>query len=322
MAVISMEGFYDLHVHTGPSPFKRVGDTIDIGRWCADAGMAGIVAKAHLESSVTKAYHANKELSGFPDFKVYAAICLNRGVGGIAPAAVEVALDEGAKIVWFPTFDAQHHVDLFGAAGSYGFKGSHLAFKGGRSKRGGYSAIDANGKLTAESKEVVDIIIAYDAILASGHISKAEIYALAEYGQSQGLKRMVVTHPEAGTPNLDAATMADLARQGVYMEFTASHFYAFAPNTPGGRGVTIDQLKEFIAAVGVEKSIISSDAGHIIFPRPPEMLRSFLQMIHEKGVSEEAIRTMCADNPGYLIGATPQPNSNVAASMAAKPVAA
>jgi len=43
MTIISVDGFIDTHVHTGPAPFRRIGDTIDIAKWCRDAGMAAIV---------------------------------------------------------------------------------------------------------------------------------------------------------------------------------------------------------------------------------------------------------------------------------------
>lgn len=314
MAVISMDGLYDLHVHTGPAPFKRVGDTIDIGRWCAQAGMAGIVTKAHLESSVTKAYHANKELAEeFPHFTVYAAICLNRGVGGINPAAVEVALNQGAKIVWFPTFDAAFHAETFGGAGNYGTKGTQISFKGNR-PRGGYKATDANGKLSAESKEVVDIINEYEGVLATGHVSPAEVFALVDYALSIGLKRIIITHPDGKVPNLSDKEMIELAQQGIFMEFVAAHCYPFAPNcglrwrpTKGDGPMRLEQLKELIETIGYDRCIISSDSGHVLFPRPPETQRSILQMLHERGVSEENIRQLCEHNPAFLVGVTARP---------------
>ncbi len=106
MTIISVEGFIDTHVHTGPAPFRRIGDTIDVARWCREAKMTAIVIKSHFEATVTKVYHARKEI---PDLEVYAGIALNRGVGGINPAAVEQALRQDAKVVWMPTIDAQNH---------------------------------------------------------------------------------------------------------------------------------------------------------------------------------------------------------------------
>src|SRR5258708_7375530 len=128
MSIISIEGFYDLHIHTGPAPFRRIGDALDVARMCAGAGMAGMVTKGHFESTIARAHHANRELNN-PNFRVYAAIALNRGVGGINPGAVEVAMDMGAKVVWLPTLDAANHARAFGGAGTYGFKAMTLDFK-------------------------------------------------------------------------------------------------------------------------------------------------------------------------------------------------
>ena len=111
MTIISVEGFIDTHVHTGPAPFQRIGDTIDVARWCRESKMVAIIVKSHFESTITKVYHARKEI---PGFDLFAGIALNRGVGGVNPAAVEQALKQNAKIVWMPTIDAENHVRIFG----------------------------------------------------------------------------------------------------------------------------------------------------------------------------------------------------------------
>ena len=115
--MLTLKGFYDLHIHSAPAPFVRIGDSADIARWCAEAGMAGIVIKSHFESTVSKAYHARLAVrDDYPDFQVFSGIALNRGVGGVNPGAVELALQQGAKVVWLPTLDAANHAAAFGAA--------------------------------------------------------------------------------------------------------------------------------------------------------------------------------------------------------------
>ncbi len=294
MAIISIKGFYDLHIHTGPESFRRLGDTTETARMCASAGMAGMIAKGHFESTVSRAHHANRELND-PSFTVYAAIALNRGVGGINPAAVELAMDTGAKLVWLPTLDATNHARAFGGAGTYGFKAMSLDFKRPSTFDKTYSVLDANGKLTAETKEVIDIVNAYEAILATGHLSKQEILAVADYALPRKMKRMLITHPEYTVPDLDLDTMIDLARRGVIMEFCAANVFPIIAK------MTLQQMKDIIEAVGPEHAIISSDAGQPFHPAPPEMLRSYVQGLHEKGLSEQAIRTMCIDNPRFLL---------------------
>jgi hypothetical protein len=128
--MIDVRGFYDLHLHSAPAPFARIGDSADIALWCAEAGMAGIVIKSHFESTVSKVHHARRAVAErYPDFRVFSSIALNLGVGGVNPGAVDLALQQGAKIVWLPTLDASNHVAQFGAAGSYGFAGMTVAGK-------------------------------------------------------------------------------------------------------------------------------------------------------------------------------------------------
>ena len=81
------------------------------------------------------------------------------------------------------------------------------------------------------------------------------------------------------------------------MEFCAANCFPLIAR------FSVDEMIEMIEAVGPECCIISSDAGQPFHPRPPETLRSFLQLIHERGVSEDTIRIMCAQNPAFLVNA-------------------
>ncbi|HWU64920.1 MAG TPA: DUF6282 family protein [Ensifer sp.] len=294
---ISVEGFIDIHIHTAPAPFNRIGDTADVARWCAQAGMGGAVIKSHFESTVSKVHHGQLAVPDFPDFKLFAGVALNRGVGGINPGAVEIALHQGAKMVWLPTFDSCAHINFYGGAGKYGgFKSMSLGFLGGSSPRGNYRVTDDYGKVTPETKEIIDIIIAYDGVLSTAHVSKEEIFAVVEYGLKKSLKRICVTHPEAPVPDIGIDAMVELSKEGVFMEFCAVNCFPMTPTYP------LDRMKDAIEAVGPEQSIISSDSGQPWMPSPPEALRTFAQGLHEKGLSPEFIRRMGRDNPRRLLG--------------------
>lgn len=295
MAILNVNGFFDLHVHSAPAPFRRIADSVDIAEWCAAAGMAGICIKSHFESTISKAHHARREvIKQYPAFKVFAGIALNRGVGGVNPGAVEIALDQGAKIVWLPTFDSANHARVFGAIGTYGFKSMTVPSKG--SVMHEEFTVLEKGRLTEKAKEVIDLIAAYDAVLATGHVSKEEIFASVDYALSKKIGRILITHPEYTVPNLDVETMTQLASQGAYMEFCA---VSCGPMTPAS---SVERVAEMINAVGPERAILSSDTGQPWSPRPPEALRVFAQCLHERGISEEAIRQMAIQNPASLLG--------------------
>jgi Family of unknown function (DUF6282) len=294
--MLTLDGFYDLHIHSAPAPFKRIGDSADIARWCAQAGMAGIVIKSHFESTVSKVHHARIAVrEQFPDFKVFSGIALNTGVGGVNPGAVELALQQGAKVVWLPTLDAANHARVFGASGTYGFKAMTLTSKR-KTPPAVYSVTDANGKLTPEAKEVIELVIAYDAILATGHVSKEEILAATEFAFASGAKRVVITHPELATPKLDLPTMVQLAKAGATMEFCAVNLL------PTFYCLSLQSLIEAIEAVTPDRAILSSDGGQPFNPRPHEAIRVVAQSAHEKGLALETIRKICIENPRRLLG--------------------
>lgn len=295
--MLKLDGCYDMHIHSSPAPFERIGDSAEIALWCAEAGMGGIVIKSHFESTVSKVHHARVAVREiYPDFQLFAGIALNRGVGGINPGAVEIALEQNAKVVWLPTFDAAYHAEVYGASGTYGFKAMTFGGKSKRPMHESYTVLDANGKLTEKARDVIDLVAAYDVVLASGHVSKEEIFATVEYAKAQGVRRMMVTHPEFAVPNLDIPTMVTLAKEGVFMEFCAVNCFPMMDT------VTIDQLLEMIGAVTPQRAVISSDSGQPWSARPPETLRVFIQCLHDKGLSEDAIHKMSIENPKRLLG--------------------
>ncbi len=295
--MITINGFYDMHVHSAPAPFERIADSADIALWCAESGMGGVVIKSHFESTISKVHHARVAVQAeYPDFHVFAGIALNRGVGGLNPGAIEIALEQDAKIVWLPTFDAANHAKAFGTSGTYGFKAMTIGSKSGTPLHENYSLLDDAGRLSREAKAVIDVVAAYDAILATGHVSKEEIYSAVDYAFKIGLKRVVVTHPEFTVPKLDVTTITDLANSGVYMEFCAVSCF------PMMDAVSLDRFIELMEAATPKRSVISSDSGQPWSPRPPETLRVFIQSLYDKGLSEETLREMSIVNPKKLLG--------------------
>jgi hypothetical protein len=294
--MLDLKGFYDMHIHSAPAPFERIGDSAEIALWCAEGGMGGIVIKSHFESTISKVHHARRAVTErFPHFKLFAGIALNRGVGGVNPGAVEIALEQGAKMVWLPTFDAANHARAYGGSGTYGFKAMTVGSRVARPMHESYTVLEG-GRLTEEAKTVIELVAAYDAILASGHVSKEEIYASVDYALAKGVKRLMVTHPEFVVPNLDIDSMVELAKQGVYMELCAVNCF------PMLHTVSLDRVIEMIRAVTPDRVVISSDSGQPWSARPPETLRVYIQCLYDKGIDETAIRTMSIRNPRFLLG--------------------
>lgn len=296
MGFISVKGFFDTHVHTGPAPFQRLGDTIDIARWCAEAGMTGFVVKSHFEATISKAYHTQKE---FPNLALIPGIALNRGVGGINPGAVEQALSQGAQIVWFPTLDARNHVQFFGPSGNFGNIGAGSYARENSNRPRGNFTVWQDGKLSEDAKEVIDLVVSAGAVLATGHIEPKEIMAVVEYALGKNHSKIVITHPEMYVPHLDLKAQVELAKAGCFMEYCAVNCM------PMFHCVLPEQLKEMIDAVTPERAILATDSGQPFSPKTPELFRIFAQMLYERGVSEKAIARMAILNPTALFGIKP-----------------
>lgn len=296
MVALSVEGFVDTHVHTGPAPFRRIGDTIEVAKWCAEAGMAGIVIKSHFEATIAKVYHARKEV---PELPVFAGIALNIGVGGINPGSVEQALNQDARFVWMPTLDSANHRRVFGTDGAFGSVGSLSYGTPSKYSSEGYTVLNGSS-LTAAARDVVDIIADHKAVLATGHLEAKEILKLVEYALHRGVKKIIVTHPEMYVPNLDIKTQVELAEQGCFMEYCAVNCM------PMFHCVTPEQFKEAIDAVTPARAIIATDSGQPFSPRTPELFRIFAQSLYERGVSLEAIAQMAITNPASMVGIVPK----------------
>src|SRR6266478_1919793 len=93
-----------MHCHHGPDPHRA--RSVDAAEAVAEAdalGMAAIVLKSHAYPTGPIAILMQKTVQRL---RVFGGICCDFEVGGLNPAAVEVALRTGAKVVWMPTFSS------------------------------------------------------------------------------------------------------------------------------------------------------------------------------------------------------------------------
>ena len=106
-----VRGSIDLHVHSAPSIFERRADDIAVLTEASAAGMRAVVLKNH---EVETAARVQLLPEGEPgQARAYGSIVLNHPVGGTNPAAAEVSLKLGGRVVWLPTISAKQHIDYF-----------------------------------------------------------------------------------------------------------------------------------------------------------------------------------------------------------------
>ncbi len=285
---IDMRGAIDVHVHSEPDVFPRIADDVGVARHAASLGLRAISLKCHSERTTSRAYLAQQMA---PGIQVVGGIVLNRAVGGINPAAVESALNLGARHVWMPTVDAANHARTFGSTGAYDKQSSSVAREGDI----GIEVFDAAGEPIEGLIDVLDLIAAHRAILSTCHLSVPEIERLVPLARQRGVDKIMITHPFFKVPALDLPNLRDLVAQGAYAEFgycTVSPMWNHAPLT---------RVVEAIQALGPEQCILMSDGGQRHNPMPAECLRVFAQSVFESGVSEAGVERMIKENPLALL---------------------
>ena len=290
MELIDVKGSVDVHVHSFPCIMPRLADDREVVRAAQAAGMKAIMLKSHHESSVSRAYLLRDE---FPDIKIFGGIVLNQFVGGVNPAAAEVALRLGAKEVWMPTIDAQHHVDEHGGRARYDVQVGDSGFSWGDP----ISVIDADGKLTNEANVVLELIAKYDAILGTAHLSLKEISPLVREARKKGVQKILITHPFFKVPaGMSLEFLQEVTSQGAIAEFgfcTVSPMWAYA---------SIEQTRQAMETVGFNNCVIMSDAGQTHNPIAPEAMRLYAQGLYEKGVKQSDLEKLMVSTPSALLG--------------------
>lgn len=285
--LIDVRGAIDMHVHSHPDIFPRLGDDIDLVTAARDHGLRAMVLKCHHENTVSRSYFANGAVEGID---VFGGIVLNSYVGFANPAAVDVALKLGGKFVWMPTVDAAYHAEVHGGTGTL------VGLSGGRTGGPTYTVLDDDGRLKPEILEIIGMIAEHDAVLATAHLSPAEITPLVARARAEGVEHVVITHPFYKAPGLSLEQLKELVDLGAvaelgYCDYSAMWHVGF-----------IEEVVEAVEVLGAENCVLVSDCGQRHNPLPSEALRIYAQTVFEKGVSEEDVYTMIRDVPARILG--------------------
>lgn len=279
---VDLTGAADLHCHFGPDPHRqRSVDAFEAANEAAAAGHRVVVLKSHDSPTPSLAWAVQREVGDATS--VFGGICCDREVGGVNPAAVEVALGLGARIVWLPTLSSRQDFDN-GIAAQLGIPGPGLV------------VTDADDQLLPETQEVLALVREHDAILATGHVSAAEHYAVVKEFARRG--KVLVTHAteDLAGPNLTAAQCHELAELGASIELCAM-------TCIGGLATrTVGEMVTTIQVVGADRVTLGTDFGQKINPHPAAGLQTYADALYSEGVSADEIRRMACQNPCELLG--------------------
>ena len=295
-ARVLVRGAYDLHVHVAPDLPPRSVDDVTLANRFAELGLAGFALKSHYTSTAERA----RVVSGLvPGVEVVGALSLNQAVGGMNALAVEVAAREGARIVWMPTVDSpaetagrtepkpgdkvpqwarlQHELREMGL----GIEPVHVT--------------DDAGRLLPETRHVLRAIARHGLVLATGHLDREDTFAVVDGALEEGVTDVVVTHPEFTCQDFSVDDQVELASRGCLLERCLS--------TPWSGKTTFEHVFDGVRAVGVERTLFSSDLGNPEYPAVEDGLALWADHLLGAGFEEDDVHEMIVGQSRRLAGA-------------------
>lgn len=271
---MDVKGIYDVHVHTAPDVSKRKFTDPELAARLEEKGMAGFLVKNHFTETAARAALLQAQ---FPKLKIIGGIVLKRTVGGFNPYAVENCAKLGGRVVWLPTLEARSYQKKKHPGMSDQEAAAYL------------TALDDNGQLVPGISEILDIVKAYDMVLATGHVSAEEGLAVLKAAHDKDIQKLVATHVDGAADYYTTEQLKQAAALGAMTE----HCYF---NIQAGH-ITPAEMAERIRAVGAEQVVLSTDVGQPASPYPDEALSKLGDLLLAEGITPEELHIMLVDNP-------------------------
>ncbi len=289
----ALQGAFDLHVHVAPDIIQRRIDDIGLAHEFLERGLRGFVLKSHYVPTTERAAVVTKAV---PGIAAYGSIALNHSLGGMNPVAIEIAGRGGCKLVWMPTVDAANET-----AGRMDVAGAKLPFWAKIQRELAASGIapppidvlDSAGNVDARVLQCLELIARHDMTLATGHLGRAEIFAVVRSARKIGVRKVIVTHAEFPSQNLSRAEQRELADLGAVIEHCFTTMYT-------GKAPWSEVFAS-IRETGCERSMLSTDLGQATNPGVAEGFALYAQRLLDAGFTVDEIRRMAVTNPAELV---------------------
>jgi hypothetical protein len=135
---------------------------------------------------------------------------------------------------------------------------------------------------------VLAVIARNDMVLATGHLARDEIFALVDGAVAEGVRQIIVTHPEFPSQSLSIEDQQQLAARGAVLErcFT----------TPHTGKAPWELICRASREVGVENTVFSSDLGQVFNPPVEDGLALMADQFLAAGFSDEDVIAMAVTN--------------------------
>jgi hypothetical protein len=290
-----LQGAFDTHIHIAPDVVPRRVDDLSLAHRFAALGLGGFLLKSHYTSTAERAAVVG---AAVPDVRVLGAITLNRAVGGMNAVAVEIAAREGARTVWLPTVDSVNE------------SGEETKFAPGATvpvwmalqrelRDAGVDmepvpVVDGDGTVLPETRAVLQVIARHGLLLATGHLARDEIFSVVDAALDEGVREIVITHPDFPSQSLSVDDQRALTERGALLErcFT----------TPHTGKTTWESIFDAIRATGAEHSVLSTDLGQTANPPVEDGLGLMVDRLLAAGFDEEDVHVMAVRNTRRVAG--------------------
>ena len=292
-----LHGAYDTHIHVAPDVVERIVDDVTLARRFLELDMAGFGLKSHYTSTAERARVVN---AAVPGIHVLGAIVLNRAVGGLNPLAVEVAAREGARIVWLPTVDSvneSHEREVPPGAKVPVWVKLQLDLRAEGIEIPTVPVVDESGAVLPELRAVLERIARHRLVLATGHLDRDEIFAVADAAREAGITQIVITHPEFPAQSLSVDDQLALVERGALLERCMT--------TPHTGKIAWEEWIDHIRATGPEHSILSTDLGQVFNPPVEDGMGIMVDRLLAAGFTDEEVHVMAVANPRRVAGVDP-----------------
>ncbi len=187
----------------------------------------------------------------------------------------------GALFVWLIGWITRSH----GFAGPFWMIAGHPGT--------GMRALDQDGALLPAVIEIIRRIARSGAVLGTGHLSAEETAAVVAAARLEGVRAILITHPEINFIAMPPEWQRKLSGPGLYFErcFCRAGFHR------DWAGLAAD-----IRAVGVGSSVLATDLGQPENLHPVEGFAYFLEQMMHQGFSASELERMTAANPAVVLG--------------------
>ena len=292
-----LRGAFDTHVHVAPDVVPRIVDDVSLARRFAELGMDGFVLKSHYTSTAERAAVVR---AAVPGVQALGAIVLNRAVGGMNALAVEVAAREDVRTVWLPTVDSvneSHERDAPPGAKVPVWVKLQLELREQGIEIPPVPVVDERGEVLPETIAVLERVAHHGLLLATGHLSRDEIFTVVDAARTVGVTQIVITHPEFPAQSLTVEDQITLARGGALLERCMT--------TPHTGKIAWETWIEHIRAAGPEHSVLSTDLGQVFNPPVEDGMAIMVDRLLAAGFDDEEVTTMAVTNTRRVAGAQP-----------------